>query len=57
MSRKIKLEDELDNWLDQHGGRVMYDLEYDEKGKSYVTMWSGIYKTWVKYYLPKHLQY
>lgn len=57
MSRKIKLIDELANWLDQRGGRTMSDVEYDEKGNMFVVMWSGIHKTWVKYYLPKYLQY
>mgnify|MGYP000555937896 CR=1 FL=1 len=45
----------IENWLDQHGGRVLSDLEMDDKGY-FVYMWSGINHIYYPYHLPQYLQ-
>lgn len=55
MRKKVK-EDDLENWLYEHGDRTSHDLEQDEKSKWYVYMWSGIIHAYVRVYLPKELQ-
>lgn len=58
MSRKPQQpSNEIDSWLEQHGDRTLSDIEYDDKGNMFVFMWSGILHTYIKQYLPKHLQY
>ena len=45
----------IETWLDQHGGRVLSDMEIDERGY-FVYMWSGINHIYYPYYLPNALQ-
>lgn len=46
----------IEAYLYSLGGRTKQDLEKDENGKRFVTMWNGIIHAPVRFYLPNWLQ-
>ncbi len=49
------IQDKLDNWLDQHGGRTRQDMGVDKNGL-FIVMYNGRNKIYDKVYIPKYVQ-